>query len=357
MRNTTLLLRLVPITGTALAMQGCSRQDERPVTREWDVMSTVAALTIPAPERSRLDAYAAKAEETLKEIESRVSIFDPQSEISAVNRAAGSHAVEVSGITFEVLRLSREYARISGGRFDPTVLPLLRLWGFHGGARPVHTPASDRLEAARRLVGYDKLVLGPGRTVRLKVAGMKADLGGIAKGYGVDLCSRRLRDAGARDFLVNLGGNLLCRGRPAPERPWTVGVRNPFRREEILGVLELEDGLAVATSGNYERFVEIDGKRYAHILDPRTGSPVHGMAGVTVVSRSAAEADALSTALFVAGTDDAVRILASMPDSHALLIPDRTPLRICLTPGFVSRFIPEPAFEDRMEELPLKERE
>lgn len=305
-------------------------------------MGTFAGLSVAGPDRPRLAAYAEIARATLKELETELSIFNPASQVSRLNKAAGGNAVPVSAMTFEVLQLSHRYARISEGRFDPTVLPLMQLWGFHGGKCPDHIPGADQVELVRRVTGYDRLIFGPGQSVRLAGAGMQVDLGGIAKGYAVDVCSRRLREAGASDVLINLGGNMLCHGQAAPGRPWTIGIRNPFRTDEILGRFALPDGMAVATSGNYERFVEIDGKRHAHILDPRTGSPVCGMAGVTVISPSAAEADAVSTALFVAGPGDAAEILAALPRCHALLVPDVQPLRLYVTPGFAARFVPLP---------------
>jgi len=314
-------------------------------------MGTFAGLSVAGADKSQLATYTDIARATLKELETRLTIFNPASEISRLNQAAGSNAVSVSGTTFEVLELSQRYARISGGRFDATILPLMRLWGFYGGRKPEHIPNPREIAATRRLVGYDKLVLGPGLAARLAVSGMQLDLGGIAKGYGVDVCSRRLREAGATDVLINLGGNMMCHGRAAPDRPWTIGIRNPFRRQEMLGRFELADGMAVATSGNYERFIDIDGKRHAHILDPRTGFPVHGMAGVTVIGPSATEAYALSTALFVAGIKDAGRILAAIPECHALLVPNVQPPRLYATPGFASRFVPLPGFEDSV--IPL----
>jgi thiamine biosynthesis lipoprotein len=131
-----------------------------------------------------------------------------------------------------------------------------------------------------------------------------------------------------------------------------VGVRNPLATSELIGTLTLTNGHAVATSGNYERFVTIGGRRYAHVLDPRTGKPVEGMAGVTVVARSAAEADAMSTALFVTGTNGAATILAGLPGCEALWVPDRRPLELVVTPGFRALFTPRRDIASRLSTLP-----
>ena len=133
--------------------------------------------------------------------------------------------------------------------------------------------------------------------------------------------------------MVDLGGNIRCAGCARPGTPWKIGVRNPFRRDEIIGALALPDGMAVATSGNYERFVTIAGQRYAHILDPRTGYPVKGMAAVTVVSTNAVEADALSTALFVMGLRRGAEWLVHRSGPEALFVPDIQPPQAWITRG------------------------
>jgi len=177
------------------------------------------------------------------------------------------------------------------------------------------------------------------------------DLGGIAKGYAVDVCYDRIYALGGRDFMVDLAGNLRCCGQGRSGRPWNVAVRNPFDAERHLGTIQLTDGLATASSGNYERFVEIAGRRYCHILDPRTGRPCEGMAGTTVICANATEADAMSTALFVLGPAQSVDVLRRMPRCEALFVPDEQPLRILVTPGFRSRFHPDPEFAPLVELL------
>jgi thiamine biosynthesis lipoprotein len=184
-------------------------------------------------------------------------------------------------------------------------------------------------------------------TASLTQPGMFIDLGGIAKGYAVDRVMEALDLNNYPVVLMDLGGNVRCRGEPRPGIPWRIGVRNPFDRDELVGVLRVPSGMAVATSGNYERFVEINGERYTHIIDPRTGWPVKGMASVTVVSPDGTESDALSTALFVAGAKDARNILARLPGNEALFIPDEQPPRLLASPGFRRIFEPLPQWAPR----------
>ena len=303
-------------------------------------MGTYASVSVPRSERDRLDEYRRACQSILKDLENRLSIYDPESEISRLNAAAGGPAVAVSPPTRRVLEMSRDCAEKSEGRFDVTVAPLVELWGFHGGEL-TSPPDGRAISNALELVGYRGLRLSD-NGARLELAGMRVDLGGIAKGFAVDRCFEELRRMGARNVMVNLGGNLRCGGCARPGKPWRIGVRDPFDRTRIAGRLHLTGGMAVATSGDYERFVELDGERYAHIIDPCTGRPVRGTAAVTVVSTNAARADAMSTALFVAGTDAAQSVLARVPGCHALIIPRGRPVRMLASPGFSDFFTPAP---------------
>jgi thiamine biosynthesis lipoprotein len=198
-------------------------------------------------------------------------------------------------------------ARDTDGAFDPTVNPLMRLWGFRGGETRTAPPGDDEIAAALERVGWSHVALVKtlvgGMSVFMGRSGMEIDLGGIAKGAAVDFAFDRLRAAGYRDFMVNLGGNIRVSGRPEPGRDeWRVAIRDPANPDATVGdPVILQDGEAVATSGSYERFVEIGGVRYSHIIDPRTGRPAGRAGSVSVVAPTAAEADAYSTASFVQG--------------------------------------------------------
>jgi FAD:protein FMN transferase len=317
-------------------------------------MGTYATVSVPADEKSMLTVCADDAKSVFSELEKTLTVYDPGSEISRLNAAAGRSPVAVSGHTRRMLRLSRQYGELSGGAFDVTVSPLIQLWGFSGGQAPVRRHAPEIVAEVLTRTGYHHLAI-EGETAFLDTAGMSVDLGGIAKGYAVDVCFERLTRKKIPNVMVNLGGNLRCNGVARAGRPWNIGVQNPFEDGEIVGTIGLTGGRAVATSGNYERFVVIDGKRYAHIIDPRSGFPVEGMAGVTVISGKAVEADALSTALYVAGISGAAEILARTPASHALLIPDEQPIRIFLSPGFRQHFSPTPKYAVCVAELPSSE--
>lgn len=318
---------------------GCN---QRPALerKSWMVMSTFANVTVPRAEEAQLPALSAKAEAVLKDVEQTLSLFRPDSELARLNQQAGLSPLRVSGMTRSVLELSVHFSETSQGAFDPTVTPLLRLWGFHSKKAPLTIPSENDIERTKALVGIRHLKLD-GDTAFLDQAGMSVDLGGIAKGCAVDLAYDALVDAGGRNFMVNLGGNIRCYGAPKAGASWRIGIQDPFHPKNLVGTIRLPSGRATATSGNYERFVTIQGKRYAHILDPRTGWPVQGMASTTVIAPTAGEADALSTASFVLGVDATLKMLEQMPDCHVVFIPDSQPLRLILTPGFKDFFEPE----------------
>ncbi|MFO7870186.1 MAG: FAD:protein FMN transferase [Kiritimatiellia bacterium] len=339
-----LFLSLILITLAAGVSPGCRRRP-RTAERQWPAMGTRAVIAVPLGETNSLPEYASSCAEHMDELESLLSVYRSDSEISRLNASAGRSAVNVSRHTRAVLELALLYARRTGGLFDPAVAPLMKLWGFRNG-RIKKPPDEASISAALRLAGYSRLELS-GNSAFLNKAGSAVDLGGIAKGYAVDVCYTNLSASGAANFLVNLGGNMRCRGVPDPrnlEGKWKIGVRNPFDADSIIGTILLPGGMAVATSGSYERFVTIDGARYCHIIDPRTGYPVSGTAGVTVIAPTATEADALSTALFAAGPEGAGEILRAYPDCRALIVPDGRPPVMKLSRGFHEWFRPEREF-------------
>jgi thiamine biosynthesis lipoprotein len=285
------------------------------------------------------------AQAAFDDLDRELSAWKDDSALAAVNRAAGAvDAVAVSPAFAKVLGYALATAKASDGAFNPLIGPVMRVWGFNGAAPRPSVPDPAELNAARALSDWRKVEFSPtkdGADVRLLMPDMRLDLGAIAKGYAVDLAWERLKSAGHTNLLVDLGGNLRAIGEAAPRRGgWRIGVRNPFNEKELIGYFILRDGEAVATSGNYERFVEINGVRYAHIMDSRTASPVTGMAGTTAVAPDAMQADALSTTVFVLGPQKGAALLRVHPGCEALWIPDSKPLTVLATPGLAARLTP-----------------
>lgn len=322
-------------------------------------MGTIAEINIPDSDDKSFANYIAIAEKKIEEVERLLSLFKPESDICRLNSTSGGDEINVSPATLEILKLCVKYAEISNGAFNPAVAPLVKLWGFTGGKPPAQLPSDPEIHTLLKLTNYKNMTIAT-NTARLAVKGMSIDLGGIAKGYAVDICYRTLVEMGVKDLMVNIGGNIRCNGSPrhsnslfgiGKKPTWSIGVRHPYDRNKIVGVLHLTDGYAVATSGNYEKYVTIGNERYCHIIDPQTGKPIKGMAGVTVIAPTAVEADAMSTALFVLGTERGIAVLKKLAGCHALFIPDHQPIKLLVTSGFMKYFTPLKEFTALVEEL------
>ncbi|MBA4386331.1 MAG: hypothetical protein C0404_00010 [Verrucomicrobia bacterium] len=322
---------------------------EKPASENWVVMGTQMSVSVAGNDRNRLMEYVRECKAVSKKLEELFSVFRADSEVTFINQSAGWSPVNISQQTEEVLLHSLRYSELSGGTFDITVAPLVRFWGFNRGPVPEKLPDSAEVEKVRKLVGYSNLSVSNGSAF-LMMSDMSIDLGGIAKGYAVDVCYKRLVDLGGSSFMVDLGGNLRCAG-DAGGRPWRVGIRNPFDKADIIGTLALTNGMATGTSGNYEKYIMIGNERFTHIINPRTGYPVKGMAGVTIVSTNAVDTEGMSKPLFIVGVQGASSLLAKVPGCEAILIPDKQPVEIFVSPGMRAIFQPDPAFSDKVKPI------
>ena len=302
---------LIAVAG--VLMTACSPRE--PFTKETFVMGTKAWVTIAGMKHEDADSAATEAFRELYRIESAMSTWRPQSELSRLNTEANGTPLPLSRELCSLIDSSLFYARATSGAFDVTVRPLVLLWGFQGGETRI--PSEEEISHALASVGHERITLDSRRSTVTLPAGMQIDLAGIAKGYAVDRCVVILARRGVTNALVNLGGNIYAMGAPSGEKGWRVGIRDPNGALETVGSLLLRNE-AVATSGNYENFVEIDGKRYGHIIDPRTGWPVSNVLSVTVVAPSGLASDALSTGLFVLGPDRANDVIARLKNVRAL---------------------------------------
>ncbi len=262
------------------------------------LMGTQVDLIIlhSSAEKGQLAAFRAFKE--IERIEALLSSHIDESEIARINAAAGKKPIQVSIETFAVLERAKSYSERFSGLFDLTIGPLVNLWGFSGDLQ-VQVPEKDKLRKALELVNFRYLVLDlQKRTALLRKPGMKIDLGGIAKGYAIDRAAMALKAAGVRNFLINAGGDIFASGRKANGEKWVVGVQHPRQPQKLLASCQMTD-FAVATSGDYERYAELNGKRYHHLLNPKTGLPSRAFQSVTVFAASAEEADVWATYLFL----------------------------------------------------------
>lgn len=253
-----------------------------------------------------------------------LNTYDPKSEVSSINRAAGSAWVPVSPETYSALRTAKTYARLSKGAFDFTVGPLVALWGFNRElpGLPGDDPDGFRIQQALEQVGYRGLQLqesGGDRRVRLKKPGMRIDVGAFSKGFVADRTVVFLRERGIKDALVAAGGTICAIGSKPGGQPWQIGIRHPRNNGSFLTMIPLRDQ-SVSTSGDYETFYYRAGKRRSHIIDPRSGEPVSAMQSVTVVAAEGIASDAIATALFVMGPVEGLRFIEDNRGYEALLV-------------------------------------
>ncbi len=274
-------------------------------------MNTVVSVTV----RSHSAAAAAqKAIDEVKRIESLMSATVPGSDVYRINSAGAGASVQVSGEVYELIQMSLNVSDITDGAFDITVNPLSELWDFNAADPKV--PDAEDIAECLSLVSYRDIALNPAQSsVTLAKEGMSISLGAVAKGYAADRAAQILRDEGVHDAIVDLGGNIYAIGSKR------IGIQTPFKsRGEYFTTVDAED-CSVVTSGSYERYFAADDKIYHHIIDPGTGYPsASGLKSATVVSKSSALADALSTALFVAGEDRADSIVSSFDGVYAVLL-------------------------------------
>ena len=302
-------------------------------SRAFFAMDTamIVRLTGDAGDGGLLDACEAE----VRRLEGLLSVTDPNSEIARLN-AAGAAAL--SGDTASLLRFALEMGRHTGWRLDITLYPVVRAWGFTTGEYRV--PEDGEIAALLARVDGSRVEL-EGNEARLPDGAM-VDLGAVAKGYASDRLAALLREGGVGSAVIDLGGNVYCVGAKPDGRAWRVGIRDPKDPSAFAGAVCVEDR-AVVTSGCYERrFTAEDGTVYGHIFDPATGRPAEsGLRSATVIGRSGAVCDALSTALFVAGAGDAAALLEGM-GVEAVLVDDAGGLWI--TGGLRDAFTPMGAY-------------
>jgi thiamine biosynthesis lipoprotein len=255
------------------------------------------------PPAERAAALRGELALVLDSVDRSMSTFRPKSELSRFNASRSGDWFAVSAQTAMVVAKAQDIATRTGGAFDVTAGPLVNLWGFGPEPRPARAPSDGELRAARAATGYGRLeVRATPPALRMPAGKRYVDLSGIAKGFAVDALAEQLEARGIADYLVEVGGELRAGGRRSRGEPWKIGLEQPIAGGRTLGrVLVLEDR-AVATSGDYRNFRELDGERVTHVLDPRNGHPVRtGVASASVVCATAMEADALATALMVLG--------------------------------------------------------
>ncbi|NQU56885.1 MAG: FAD:protein FMN transferase [Rhodospirillales bacterium] len=296
-----------------LSLAACDGADRgRTLTQlSGPTMGTTYQIKITdRPAHVDVERLAADVERLLETVNRQMSTYRPDSELSRFNTGTAQSWIPVSADTAEVAAEALGIAALSGGAYDPTVAPLVDLWGFGAGGDGLKVPARRRIREIRVGLGHVKVQAQatPPRLIK-HAANIHVDLCGIAKGFGVDKLAEHLERIGVGHYLIEIGGELRGRGWSPRGGIWRVGIERPQASPDGAQRVVRLDGKGLATSGDYRIFFEEKGQRYSHILDPRTGRPIdHSLASVSVIAPTAMQADGLSTALMVLGPDEGAKL-------------------------------------------------
>jgi FAD:protein FMN transferase len=306
---------------------GCS--EHRTVQKTETIMGTQVSITVVASDRDQGKAAIEAGMAEVRRFDEMMSLYKDSSEITKINLAAGKRPVRVSPEMIEVVELAAEISRRSGGVFDVTIGPLVVLWQMR--LKEGKVPTDDEIAGVRRLVNFRNIVIDKkASTLFLKNRGMIMDLGGM-KGYIADQVAGLLKRRGVRNALIALAGDIWALGHREDGKPWKIGVQHPREKDKTLAILELSDRY-ICTSGDYERFVIKEKKRYHHIIDPRTGKPSTGVISVTLVGERGALIDPLAKVPFILGAEKGL-VLVRKYGAEAIIVDDQG--KVTSTAGIV----------------------
>ncbi|RBI66792.1 FAD:protein FMN transferase [Vreelandella sulfidaeris] len=338
-------LLIVAMLGLLIGIAGCSENDrplEPPVRFEGNIFATFYQVTImdPLTQGESLELKEGFLAE-LESVDQAMSTYRDDSELIAFNEAPLEEWQPLSNELIEVLAISQTVAEASHGAFDITVGDLVNLWSFGPGARPEEVPSDDDLAQQLAQVGFDAVEVDTQNMQARRTRDVFVDLSGVAKGHATDRVAAYLDQQGLEHYLVNLGGDLIARGlRDEDEQtPWRIGIEVPEDGQQRAQHIIPLESMSVATSGDYRNYFEVEGERFSHTIDPRTGRPVtHQVASVSVFHPSNAWADAWATALLVVGEQDAMQMAIENNLKALFLVREGEQWRSIATPEFVNYF-------------------
>lgn len=322
-----------------LLLAACGEDRDNVVVITGPTMGTTYAVTLAVAD---IDAgtLQGQIDSLLERINGQMSTWRPDSELSRFNTSRDPGWFPVSAETAYVVEAAAAISALSHGAFDVTVGPVVNLWGFGPERSDAGPPSEQAIQATMARVGYRNLsVRASPSSLRKLRPDVYVDLSAIAKGFAVDEVARLLDGQHIPSYLVEIGGELRARGSKADGTPWKVAIEQPRSGERSLQSIVALGDHAIATSGDYRNYVEKDGKRYSHTINPRTGRPiVHGLASVSVISASAMRADGLATAIMVMGPEEGYRLALDEALAAQLIIRSEEQLRVMATPQF-ERFL------------------
>ena len=256
----------------------------------------------------------------IQRIENLISEWKPETQISEVNRNAGIKPVKVDPEVFALTEKGIYFSKLTDGAFDISIVAMDKIWKFDDSMNEL--PSEESIKNSVKNVGYQNIILDENNsTIFLKNKGMKIGFGSIGKGYAADKTRELMKSFGVKAGIINASGDISTWGTQPDGKPWAIGINNPFKDDKIAEVLYLKEN-AVTTSGSYEKYAEIHGKRYSHIMNPKTGYPSTGLTSVTVVGPNATMANGFSTSIMVLGKKEGLKLIKKFPEYQYLLITD-----------------------------------
>lgn len=291
------------------------------IRRAMTLMGSRFEVTLVDKDTTTANTHIDQVVSEIDRIENLISEWRPETQLSEVNRQAGIRPVKVDKELFELTERALFFSRISDGAFDISIAAMDKLWRFDGSMDSL--PSPDAVHKSVAKVGYQHIILDQEHsTIFLTLAGMKIGFGSIGKGYAADKGRELMQKMGVQGGIVNASGDLSTWGKQNNKKPWAIGLFNPFKPGTMVKVIKDKD-IAMATSGNYEKYVDLEGKRYSHIIDPKTGYPATGLVSVTIYGPSAEFANGLSTSIMVLGKQAGLQLLKQYPTYKAVLITDK----------------------------------
>lgn len=315
------IIMIIMSIALSISVVGCTEKDNKePISRTELTIGTVVKITLfDGGSEEVLD----KAFDRIGEIEDLVSVNKDGTELSKLNENAGIKPIKVSDTTYEIISKALYYTELSKGGYDLTIGPLVKLWSI--GLPEAKVPTQEEINKAIGKIDYSKVKMNPDtKEVFLSEKDMRIDLGSIAKGYATDEVVDILKIEGVKSAIIDLGGNIYGLGLKEGNKNWNIGIQNPFdNRGSAVGSLEVSDK-TVVTSGVYERYIEKDGIKYHHILNPQTGYPYDTeIQGVSIIADKSIDGDALSTLIFTKGIDEGLKLVESLKGVEAIFITNK----------------------------------
>lgn len=298
----------------------CSSFAQVQKQRTVKLMGSRFDITIVAKEAAEAEAYIDTAITEITRIENLISEWRATTQVSEINRNAGIAPVKVDKELLDLTERALYFSRITDGAFDISFAAMDKIWQFDDSMTEM--PPAEAVKKSVEKVGYQNIIIDKANsTIFLKLPGMKIGFGSVGKGYAADKTKELLVSKGVIAGIINASGDMNTWGTQPNGKPWTVGITNPINKNKVFAVFPLKES-AIVTSGSYEKYVMLNGKRYTHIINPKTGYPVTGLSSVTVMATSAEMANGFSTSIMVLGKDAGLNLIEQYPQLRCIIVTD-----------------------------------